>query len=137
MVSSWASVMSLMAKQAERGAVCAPPAEFGANGLYSDWLLAAHRHGSEPAVAVGLLTAHDGVKLFLDRLGDGANPALADFDLVHGADGSDLRGRAGEEGFVGDVEHFARNHLLDNRDAQVAGDLERRIAGDAGQHGVA
>src|SRR6476646_11146612 len=42
-----------------------------------DRLLAAHRHRSEPAVAVVLLAAHDGVELLLDRPGDGANRALA------------------------------------------------------------
>ena len=66
----------------------------------------------------------------------GPNPALAHLDLIHGADRSNLRRGSSEESFVGDVEHLARNHLLDNRDAKVARDLQRRIAGDAGQHGV-
>src|SRR5438270_6704690 len=70
-----------------------------------DRLLAAHRHRSEPAVAVALLAAHDGVELLLDRPGDGANRALAHIDLVHGTDRRDFGCRPGEECFVGDVEH--------------------------------
>src|ERR1039458_2475245 len=67
--------------------------------LYSHGLLRPHRHRSQPAVAVGLFAAHDGGELFLDRLANRANPALAYLDLVHGADWSDLGRRSGEESF--------------------------------------
>src|ERR1700736_1768783 len=99
-----------------KGAGGGPLVRIDPNGLYADRLFAAHRHWSEPAMAVGLLAAHDSVKLFLDRLRDGPNPALAHLDLIHSADRSDLRLGSREESFVGDVEHLARNHLLDNRD---------------------
>ena len=51
--------------------------------------------------------------------------------------GRDLGGGAGEEHLVGDVEHFARDHLLDHRNLQVARDLQDGIAGDARQHRIA
>jgi hypothetical protein len=51
--------------------------------LYADRLLAAHGYGRQPLVLVGLFSIDDGVELFLDRLGDGADHALADADLVH------------------------------------------------------
>src|SRR6266436_2732083 len=94
-------------------------------------LPAAHRHRSEPAVTVALLAAHDGVELLLDRPGDGANPALAHLDLVHGTDRRDFGCRPGEECFVCDVEHLPRNRLLDNRNAEVARNLHHGVAGDA------
>ena len=50
--------------------------------------------------------------------------AVADEDAIDGADGRDFGGGAGEEDFVGDVEHLARKRLLDDRDAEVAGDGE-------------
>src|SRR5271166_1823871 len=125
------SVMSFRAKEAERGAVCAPRVEFDANGLYAHRLFAAYRHRRQPAMAVGLLAAHDGVKLFLDRLGDRAHSALAHLDFVDRANRRDLRRGSSEEGFVADVEHLAWNHLLDKRNAQVARNLHHGIAGDA------
>ena len=55
-------------------------------------------------------------------LGDLAGLAVADHDAVDGADGRNLGGGAGEEDFVGDVEQLARNRLLGDREAQMAGD---------------
>src|SRR5580765_8812800 len=108
------------------------PSSYRCGYSYSfDRLLAAHRHRSEPAVAVALLPAHDGVELLLDRPGDGANPALAHIDLVHRADRRDFCCRPGEECFVCDVEHLSRNHLLNSRNAEVARNLQHRVAGDA------
>src|SRR5579864_1231454 len=109
----------------------------GGNFLHADRLFAAHGHGRQPVVAVGFFAAHDRVELFLDCLGDRAHRALADLDLVDGTDGGDFGGRAGEERFVADIEHLARDHLLDDRNVQVARDLQRRVARDAGQHRVA
>src|SRR5215471_17113327 len=61
--------------------VSSEPSSYRCGYSYSfDRLLAEHRHRSEPAVAVALLPAHDGVELPLDRLGDGANSALAHID---------------------------------------------------------
>src|ERR1700735_809392 len=105
--------------------------------LYSDRLFAIYRHRSQPAVAIVFFATHDGIELFLDRLRDRAGQSLADFDLVDGTDGRNLGGRAGEECFVGNVEHFARNHLLDDGNVQVTRDLQHGIAGDAWEHGVA
>src|ERR1700687_5514845 len=109
--------------------------------LYADRLLAADLasdwDGRKPPMAVALLAAHDCVKLLLQRFGDGADRAFADLDLIDRTDRGDLRGGAGEERLIGDVEHLARNHLLDNWNAQVAGDLQHRVARDPRQHGVA
>src|SRR5215469_4965263 len=82
--------------------------------LYSDRLLGAHRNRSQPSMAVALLAAHDGVELLLQCPGDRAHAALADLDPINRTDRRDLRGRAGEEYFVGDVKHLARNHLLND-----------------------
>src|ERR1700677_2755403 len=100
-------------------------------------LLAAHRHRSEPAVAIIFFAMYQSVELLLNLLGNRPHSALADLDLIHGADGSDLSRGTGEKDFVGNVEHLARNHLLDNRDIQITRDLENRIPSDSGQHGVA
>jgi hypothetical protein len=48
---------------------------------------------------------------------DWAGLAVADRDLVHGADRCDLSRRSGKEHFVGNVEHLAGNHLLDDWEA--------------------
>src|SRR5260370_26981144 len=89
--------------------------------LYSDRLfaagLASDRDRREPVVAVALLAPHDGVELLLQCLGDRTNRPFADLDLIHGTDPGNLGRGAGEECFVGDVEHLARNHLLHNWDA--------------------
>ena len=53
-----------------------------------------------------------------------AGLAVLDQDAVDGADGRDLGGGAGEEDLVGDVEDLARERLLDDRDAEVAGERE-------------
>src|ERR1700693_4991090 len=100
--------------------------------LYANGLLAAHLasdwDGRKPSVAIALLAAHDCVELLLQRLGVGADRAFADLDLVDGTDRGDLRGGAGEERLIGDVEHLAGNHLLDNWNAQVARHLQHRGA---------
>ena len=43
-----------------------------------------------------------------------------DQDAIDRAEVGDLGGSAGEEGLVGDVEHLARQRLLDDRDAEMA-----------------
>src|SRR5438552_14856025 len=89
------------------------------------WLLAGYRDGSQPLMAVRLLTPNDCVELFLNGFCDWSGYALTNADLVNGADGRNLSGRAGEESFVCDVEHFARDSLFDNLDAEIAGNLQR------------
>src|SRR5882724_2727451 len=70
---------------------------FNANRLYPYGLLAAHRHGRKPSVAVILLSVHQGVKLFLDRPRDRTHAALAHLDLIHRIDGRHFRRRSGKE----------------------------------------
>ena len=52
----------------------------------------------------------------------GPAPAPADLDAVHRPDRRHLDGRADEEHLVGDVEHLARQRLLADLEAEVAGD---------------
>src|SRR6202012_3581012 len=52
-------------------------------------------------------------------------------DAVDGAEVGDLGGGAGEEGFIADVEHLAREGLLDDGDVEGFGDGEDGAAGDA------
>src|SRR5208282_6825131 len=78
----------------------------------------------------------DGEEIFLNALGDGAARAVADLDAVDRANGRDFRGRAGEKNLVRDVEHFAGNDLLDERDAQVVANRHHGIARDAWQRGA-
>src|ERR1700757_881281 len=92
--------------------------------LYSDWLLGAHRNRHQPAMAVALFAADDGVELLLQCLCDWAHSPDADLDLIDRADRRHLCGSAGEEHFVGNVEHLARNHLFNDRNIQVARDLQ-------------
>jgi len=62
---------------------------------------------------------------------DGAAAAGADLDAVEFADGRDFGGGAGEEGFVGDVDLVAGDAFLHDLQAQVFGDVEHGVAGDA------
>src|SRR5690349_18747663 len=105
--------------------------------LHADWLLYAYGNRSEPVKSVGLCAVYDTKEIFLQGLGHRTDLAFADGDLVDGANGGDLGRSAGEEQFVGDVKHFARNHLLDNRDTLVFGDAQYGITRDSGQHRVA
>jgi len=91
----------------------------------------------EPAVRIGLAAIDDGEERLLQLLRDGAAVPLAHRDAVHRANRRDLGGGAGEKRLVGDVEHLARDHLLDDFYAQILRDLDHRSAGDSRQHGVA
>src|SRR5260221_3240608 len=53
--------------------------------------------------------------------------------MVDGTDGRDFYGGAGEEDFVDNVEHFARDDLLLHGNLQVFGDFHHGVASDAGQ----
>src|SRR5438270_13818630 len=105
--------------------------------LHGYWLFYVDWNAREPAKAVGRGAVHNSVEFFLDRLGDWPGDAVLNADLVHGADGGNFGGCAAEENFIGDGEHFARDHLLRHRYAKVFGDAEYRVAGDSWQHGVA
>src|SRR5258708_39692082 len=59
--------------------------------------------------------------------------SLADNYLIDGTNGRDFRRCAGEEDFVGDVQHVAGNDLLADFVAQVFGNRHGGVAGDAGQ----
>ncbi len=86
--------------------------------LNAHGLLAAYRHRRQPVVLVRLLASDDGEELLLNSLGDGADGALADADLVHRTNRRNLRRGTGEEGLVRDVEQFARNALFSDRNSQ-------------------
>ena len=61
-------------------------------------------------------------KFVLNALGDRSARAAADLDAVDRANRSDFGGGAAEENFVRDVKHLARDHLLGDRNSQVAAD---------------
>ena len=89
--------------------------------------------GGQPAMLIRRVAGDHVEERLLQPLGDGTAAAGADGNLVDAADGRDFGGGAGEEDFVGDVEQLAGQGLLDNREAQVAGDGEHAVAGDAGE----
>src|ERR1019366_7550380 len=95
----------------------------------------AQRHADrrKAIVAVRPRTVENGEKFFLEQLGDGPARSLADLDAVDRAQGTDFSRGAGEEDFVGDVEHLARNQLLAHRDFQVLAYLTHGTLGDARQ----
>src|SRR5713226_1292544 len=87
----------------------------------------------KPVVAVGFVAAGDGEEFFLEPARDRAGCAFADLDVVDGTDGGDFDGGAGEEDFVDDIEHFARDDTFFDGNLQVFGDSHDRVARDAGQ----
>src|SRR5215203_7362802 len=87
----------------------------------------------QPAVTVLDLAVGDPLELRQDAGRDLARAAASHLDAVDGADGGDLRRRAGHEHLVGGVQQAAGDHLLAHRDPEVPGDLDHGVAGDAGQ----
>src|SRR3712207_4561233 len=79
------------------------------------------------------LTTEQSKKPGGDRGGDRAAAAGFDDDAVYRADRGNLGGGAGEKQLVGDVQAFARQALLAQLDAELAGDRDDRIARDTGQ----
>src|SRR5689334_12655637 len=73
-----------------------------------------YRHLREPAMAVGHAAFDDVEEFLVQGASDWTCLAVSDRDLVDSANRCDLSCSAGEENFVGNVEHLARNHLLDN-----------------------
>jgi hypothetical protein len=80
-----------------------------------------HRNGRKPVVTVRLAAIEDAEKLFANCLRDGTNLSVGNSDFVDRANRRDLRGGAGEEDFVGDVEKFTGNDCLDHRNAEILG----------------
>src|SRR5271157_5047393 len=95
------------------------------------------RDWRQPAEAVFGGSVHNAIKLFADGLRDWAGNAATDGDLVHGADRCDLGRGPAEEQLVADVQHLARNDLLDDWSAELVRDVQHRVASDAGQNAVA
>src|SRR5208337_4474441 len=99
------------------------------------------RHGDglvaegKPAILVLRLALHDGKEAFLQAQGNRTGLAFAHYNAVHGADGCDLRSRAGEKDFVGDIKQFARDDLLADRVTKLISERDDGIARDAGKDG--
>src|SRR5688572_16930057 len=86
--------------------------------------------GTPFGVSSGL--AGDQVEVgLLQLLGDRATTAGADLAAVQFADRGHFGGGAGEEGLVGDVHLVAGDALLDDLHAQLAGQGQHGVAGDA------
>src|SRR5690349_12242612 len=109
--------------------------------LSPEFRLNAHRllhwYLREPAVTVGHAAFDDVEKSFVQRPGDRSGLAIAYGDLIHCADRRYFCGRSGEEDLIGDVEHFPRNHLLDDGKSQFADQFDDAGASNAGQDRVA
>src|SRR5260370_31619484 len=108
----------------------------GIGSLYAYGFGDLHVDRSEPVVAVGTGAVDDAEELVVQRLGDWAHAAVADEDAVDRAEMGDLSGGAREEGLVADVDHLAQQRLLDDFDAELLGQRQDRVAGDAVEHGV-
>src|SRR6266550_4750958 len=104
--------------------------------LYADRFGDLHIDWGEPVVAVGAGAVDDAEELVMQCLGDGAHRAVPDEDAIDRAEMGDLGGGAGEEGLVADVDHLAEQCLLDDFDAELLGQCEDRVAGDAVEYGV-
>src|SRR5664279_4981873 len=101
--------------------------------LYGDWFGGVDLYRRQPAEAIRLEAVGYSVELVGDFLRDFAGLAVADKDAVDRADRRNLRSRTGEEDFVGNVEQFPRNGLLRDREAEMPGDGEHAVAGNAGE----
>src|ERR1700758_4884228 len=112
------------------------PLLFPACPLRADRLGGPHIYRRKPVVAIRPRATYDPEELLGKLMRDGPGGAVLDQDAIDGADRGDLRGGAGEENLVRDVEDLARQRLLDNRDAEMARQREDRVAGDAAEHGV-
>ena len=88
----------------------------------------------EPIPAIGGGAVEQTEELLLQPLRDRAALAFADRDLVDGAHGRDLRGRARQEHLVGDVQHLARNVLLEHLDAGGLRETHDGVTRDARQN---
>src|SRR6185369_3768521 len=99
-------------------------------------LLCLYRNWRKPIVLVGLRAVEDSEELFLQRLRNRSDLSIANLDFVYGANWGDFGGCAGEEDFVADVEHLARDHLLEDRNTKILGQRDDGVAGDARKDGV-
>ncbi len=82
-------------------------------------------------MGVRFRAGEDGEKLLLQAPGHRAAPALPDHNAINRAQRCNLGSGAGEENFVGNVEHFTRDHLFADWDAQIFAQGENRVARDA------
>src|SRR5208337_1045028 len=105
--------------------------------LHTDRRLLFDWNRRQPVEAVFDDAVHDPIKLFTNSLRDRTGHAAADGDLVHGANRRDLRRGSAEEQLVGNVQHFARDDLLDERNAELVCEVHHRVAGDTRQNAVA
>src|ERR1700676_5401964 len=85
-------------------------------------------------MAIGFAAAGEREEFFLEFARDRSGDAFADLDFVDGADGRDFDGRAAEEDFVDDVEHFAGDDLFFHRNVQIFGQRDDGVTCDAGQN---
>src|SRR5437773_1863451 len=92
-------------------------------------------HKCQPAVPIGRLATDDSEEFALQALGDRSAAAFADGDLVDRTDGRHFGGGADEEGFVREIQRLARHHRLADRESEVAGERDDRVARDAAENG--
>src|SRR4029077_13765409 len=119
-------------------AACAPPA---APSGSSTAVSAAMRTGCrvsvvEPRQILRDKIAADHLRIGLDQLlGDWTRHAVGvEFSTVQAAHAADAQARRGQKAFVGGIGIVEVEILLRGRDLQLAGEVDRRLAADAGQH---
>ena len=83
-------------------------------------------------MAVSRGAVHNPEKFTLQSQGDWPGNAFIDVNLIYGTNRSNFRGGAAEENLFSKVEHFARDHLLADRNTDVFGQPEHSVTGDAG-----
>src|SRR5215469_2405732 len=88
----------------------------------------------EPVVTVRRKAVDDVEEFVVDGCGERAHLAVVDEDAVDGAEMCDFRGGSGEEGFVANVEQFARESLLDDFNAELTCDRDHRVASDSAEN---
>ena len=84
-------------------------------------------------MTVRCVALHDLEELTLDALGDRAQGALPDLDIVNICHRGDLDGRARKEHFVRDVERFAGYDVLMNTNVKFPSERKHTMTRDAGQ----
>src|SRR3954468_10330481 len=88
-------------------------------------------NGRQPTVPIFERAAGNPHVLTLDGKRQRARLSGTHRDSIHRADGRDLCRRACEEQLIGDVQHLARDRLLDDFNPHVPGNTNHRIAGDS------
>src|SRR3954454_11261413 len=96
-----------------------------------------HFDGRQPAPLILGLTANDIEEDILDRLGNWAARAFANRHSINRTHRCNFSSSAGEEDFVGHVEHFTRNLRFADGNTEILGNRSGTVTRDAAENAVA